>query len=300
MARITSGTRGYLGACAAAWWLLCWTSAGGAPSRPSEQEPPQTVRVAVCQTLCIDSDIEGNLRRIEYAVEDAASQGAQIACFAETPVIGWINPEVHTLAEPIPGPLSDRLASMAQRHHIMIATGLSEREGDAVYDSAVLISTEGEILLKHRKINTLGELLDPPYARGSVEEVRAVETPIGRVGMLICADTFIEKNVAALGAQRPDLVIVPYGWAADPGDWPGHGTNLAAWVSSVAVRAECPVVGTDLVGSVSAGPWKGKTYGGQSVVADGAGRVLGVLRDRDCEVRVFEIVVGREQDEHGP
>jgi predicted amidohydrolase len=252
------------------------------------------VRVAVCQTLCIDSDREGNLRRIEYAVETATEQGAQLACFPETAVLGWINPDAHELADPIPGPTSDRIATLARKHELMISIGLCEKADEGLYDAAILVGADGRILLKHRKINTLVELLDPPYARGTPEEISAVETPIGRVGMLICADTFKEELVRRLAEQSPELVLVPYGWAAEKDEWPEHGQRLAAWVSSVARQTGCPVVGTDLVGLITAGPWKGKTYGGQSVVADRDGSALGVLRDRDVDVRVFELPVGRK------
>ncbi|MBK7403365.1 MAG: hypothetical protein IPJ41_01705 [Phycisphaerales bacterium] len=162
------------------------------------------MRAAVCQAPCIDSDIEGNLRRMEHAVEQAAA-----------------------------------------------------------------------------------------------EDIQTVETPIGRVSMLICADSFIDDNVAAVRACEPDLVVVPSGWAAEPGDRPAHGESLHAWVTSVARRTHCPVVGTHLVGAVSAEPWNGKTYGGQSVGADGEGSVLGVLRDRDPEVRVFELTIGGRADAPG-
>jgi predicted amidohydrolase len=252
----------------------------------------KTVRVAVCQTFCIDSDLEGNLRRIEYAVEEAARQRAQLACFPETAILGWVNPEAHKLAEPIPGAISQRISELACKHKLMICIGLSEKDGDQLYDSAILVGSDGRILDKHRKINTLVELLDPPYARGTIDEIHAVETPIGRVGLLICADTFKEELVQRAGEQKPDLLLVPYGWAADMDAWPQHGKSLVACVTAAAKRAGCPVVGTDLVGVISAGSWQGKTYGGQSVVADAAGNVLGTLRDRDAEVRVFELPVG--------
>lgn len=250
---------------------------------------PGKVRVAVCQTQCIDSDIEGNLRRIEYALEEAAAQGAQLACFAETVVIGWINPAAHDLAQPIPGPISDRIVELAERFEVMIAIGITEKDEDDLYDSAILIDRDGTILHKHRKVNTLSELMDPPYTSGSVDDIRVVDTRLGRIGMLICADTFEDANVLRLASQRPALVVVPYGWAADPDDWPGHAKSLEAWVTNVAERTQCPVVGTDLVGSISDGPWRGKTYGGQSIVIDRGGTVLGVLRDRDADVRVFEL-----------
>jgi predicted amidohydrolase len=56
---------------------------------------------------------------------------------------------------------------------------------------------------------------------------------------------------------------------------------------------KCPVVGTDLVGVMMHGPWKGRTYGGGSVVADGSGKVLATLRDRDVEVHVIKLALTR-------
>ena len=251
------------------------------------------VRIAVCQTFCIDSDREGNFRRIEYALESAEKQGAQLACFPETAVLGWVNGEAHELADPIPGPTSERIAELARKHKLMICIGLAEKAGDELYDSVILVGTDGKIFAKHRKINTLAELLDPPYARGTADEIRVVKTPIGRVGMLICADTFKDELVQAAGEQSPDLLLVPYGWAADKSEWPQHAERLAAVVSATAKRAGCPVVGTDLVGRTTSGPWTGKTYGGQSVVADREGKVLTILRDRDAEVRVIDLKIGR-------
>ena len=116
---------------------------------------------------------------------------------------------------------------------------------------------------------------------------------MGRIGLLICADTFVDELVSRAAAQSPELLIVPYGWAAGRDAWPQHGRRLADLVSSVAKRTGCPVVATDLVGVISAGPWKDNTYGGQSVVADARGEILGVLRDRDVDLRVFDVAIGR-------
>jgi predicted amidohydrolase len=251
------------------------------------------VRVAICQTLCIDSDREGNFRRIEYALESAAKQGAQLACLPETAILGWVNPEAHKLADPIPGPTSERITDLARKHNLMICIGLAEKAGGQLYDSVILVGPDGEILAKHRKINILTELMDPPYTPGKREDIRVVDTPLGRVGLLICADTFKDELVQAAGEQSPDLLLVPYGWAADKSEWPQHAERLAAWVSATAKRAGCPVVGTDLVGRITSGPWTGKTYGGQSVVADREGNVLTILRDRDVEVRVIDLEIGR-------
>lgn len=252
-----------------------------------------TVRIAVGQTLCIDSDREGNLRRIARAMDLAAKEKPQVICFPETAILGWVNPAAHKLADPIPGPTTRRLAELARKHQVMIAIGLCEKEEDRLYDSAILMDSDGTILLKHRKMNTLVELLTPPYTRGKPEDITAVDTRIGRIGMLICADTFDHRLLERAAACRPELMIVPYGWAADMEAWPGHGEELAATVSNAARAMGCAVVGTDLVGCISAGPWKGKTYGGQSVVCDRDGKILAVLADRDVEIRVIDVPVGR-------
>jgi arylsulfatase A len=253
----------------------------------------RTVRIAVCQTYCIDSDLEGNIRRVEHALGVAKDAGAQLACFPETALLGWVNPDAHEMADPIPGPTSDRLCALAREHGLMIHIGLAEKDGDTLRDSAILIDADGRILSNHRKINILTELMDPGYTPGTFDAIGVVDTPIGRVGTLICADTFMDEAIEAMAAKRPELLLVPYGWAAPREAWPKHGESLAAVVGSAAHRIGCPVVGTDVVGQISSGPWKGFTYGGQSVVADGTGRVMGVLRDRDAEVRIFEVEVGR-------
>lgn len=252
----------------------------------------QTLKVAVCQTFCIDSDLGGNLARVEQALITASSGGAEIACFAETVDLGWVNPAAHKTSSPIPGPISDRIAGFAKKYGLLICIGLTEKDGDQLYDTVVLIDKTGEILAKQRKVNILPELMTPAYTCGEEGGIKVTETRIGKVGLLICADVFKEDLVKVVSSQKPDIVLIPYGWAAAKEQWPEHGKSLQSWVSSVASRVKCPVVGTNLVGSISTGPWKGRTYGGQSVVADGDGKVLGVLKDRDAEVRIFELKIG--------
>jgi N-carbamoylputrescine amidase len=75
--------------------------------------------------------------------------------------------------------------------------------------------------------------------------------------------------------------------------WPGHAKELEKLVVRRAIQWKCPVVGTDLVGQMSHGPWKGQTYGGASVVVDAQGQVQHVLRDRDVEVRTVTVDLRR-------
>ena len=247
------------------------------------------VKVAVCQILVIDSDREGNFRRIEYALADAKARGAQIATFPESAILGWENPEAHRLAEPIPGADSQRIQDLAKKYNLMIAIGLDEKDGDRLYDSAILVDRQGKLLWKHRKINVLPELMTPPYAQGRPEDINVVETEFGRIAFLICADTFTDSFFERVKQLKPDFMIVPYGWAARPEEWPDHSKELEKIVSKRAKELECDVVGTDLVGFMSAGPWKGYTYGGASVVISASGDVVAKLRDRDIETMLVEI-----------
>lgn len=259
------------------------------PSAP--QIPKKSVRLAICQILVIDGDREGNFRRIEYALEQAAAQQAQIAVFPESSILGWENPDAHRLAEPIPGKDSNRIAALARKYGMMIAIGLDEKAGDRLYDSAILVDKSGKLLWKHRKINVLPELMTPPYSQGRPEDIGVVETEFGRVAVLICADTFTDAFVERLKALRPDLMLVPYGWAAAKDKWPEHSKELEELVKRRAAQVRCPMAGVDLVGEMTHGPWAGWTYGGSSFIADGEGRILLTARDRDTDLRVVNLPI---------
>src|SRR5215472_9122177 len=115
------------------------------------------VRVAVCQIVVIDGDRDGNFRRIEYALESAREGRAAIAAFPESAILGWENPCAHKLATPIPGADSDRLAALAERYGLTVSIGLDEKDGDRLYDSAILLDKTVKLLWKHRKLNVFAE-----------------------------------------------------------------------------------------------------------------------------------------------
>lgn len=254
-----------------------------------------SVRLAICQILVIDGDREGNFRRIEYALEQAQARQAQIAIFPESSILGWENPDAHRMAQPIPGADSDRLAALARKYEVMIAIGLDEKDGDRLYDSAILVDKTGKLRWKHRKINVLPELMTPPYSQGKPEDIGVVNTELGRIAVLICADTFSDDFVQRMKALKPDLMLVPYGWAAPNDQWPQHSELLRKLVEQRAAELECPMAGVDLVGEMTHGPWRGQTYGGSSFVADGKGRILLTLKDRDTDFQTIDIVLGTSE-----
>lgn len=247
----------------------------------------QEVTIAIAQIFCLDGDRSGNFIRIENALIEASKKGADIVCFPETSLLGWVNPEAHKRAFPIPGEDSDRLCSLAMKYGLYISIGLAEKEGSALYDAVILIDKKGIILLKHRKINILTHLMNPHYTPGS--DVQTVDTEFGRIGLLVCADSFKEEILLRMHHQEPDIVLIPYGWAAEEDQWPDHGKELSKTVQHSAEIIGCPVIGTDLVGEITHGPWSGLIYGGQSVAFDKSGQILCLCKDRDRDLQMITI-----------
>ena len=170
--------------------------------------------------------------------------------------------------------------------------GLCEKDGDKLHDTAILVNPSGEIELKHRKINLLDWLMDPPYTPGGIEGIQAVETSFGRIGIMICADSFKEKLREAMLAQKPDLVYIPYGWAAPREKWPEHSFSLVKTVQEAARHIGATVIGPNLVGEITHGPWKGQTYEGLSTAADRDGMSLVQGKWNKEDLLVIEVEPG--------
>ena len=95
----------------------------------AQKSQPKHVRLAICQILVIDSDREGNFRRIEYALEQAAAQHAQIAVFPESSILGWENPDAHKMATPIPGTDDDAYRDITLRGRRPLILDLGANNG---------------------------------------------------------------------------------------------------------------------------------------------------------------------------
>jgi predicted amidohydrolase len=87
----------------------------------------------------------------------------------------------------------------------------------------------------------------------------------------------------------PELMLIPYGWAAPEDAWPDHAQKLEEVVVNVSKKLNCPVIGTDLVGKISHGPWTGQVYGGQSIAVNKNATVIGKAKDRDRDIVVVKI-----------
>ena len=89
-------------------------------------------------------------------VSEAAAEGADIIVFPETIDAGWTHHSAFELAEPVPdGSTFEYLADLAQDNAIYLCAGITERDGDSIHNTAVLINRNGNLIAKHRKAKVL-------------------------------------------------------------------------------------------------------------------------------------------------
>ncbi|RPH46139.1 MAG: carbon-nitrogen hydrolase family protein, partial [Planctomycetota bacterium] len=184
---------------------------------------PKGLRIGLGQLPVAMGDKKANTAALFRGIEEAAKADCDVALFPECSLAGWLSASARSAAEEIPGPVTRKIAEAAKRHTMAVVVGLEERDGDRVYNSAVMIGPDGEILARHRKINEL-EIGLQVYTRGGSLGVFEFE---GRTMALdICADSWNPVVTDALVAMGARVILSPSAWAVDPG---GEATNIA-WI----------------------------------------------------------------------
>ena len=233
-------------------------------------------QLAMGQMLVQGGEIEQNLSRAKQMIMKAANQDCRIVVLPECLDIGWTYPEAKRLAQPIPGKYSDALCEIAREKSIYVVAGLTERSGEKIYNSAIFISPNGELLLKHRKINLLS-IEQNLYSTG--DSLSVVETPLGVIGVNICADNFENSlvfghSLARMGAR---IILSPSAWAIDVERDSEKESCTKNWKESYKTLAklyDITVVGVSNVGWINAGVWKGKKCIGCSLAIGPGGNIL--------------------------
>ena len=116
------------------------------------------------------------------------------------------------VAETVPGATTEKLGALARRHKAWVAAGIYERDGRAVYNTAVLVDREGRLAGKYRKVYLPREEVERGLTPGNAYPV--FETDFGRVGLMICYDVFFPDPARALAAQGADMILLPI-WGGD-------------------------------------------------------------------------------------
>lgn len=167
------------------------------------------MRTALLQSSGRPGSPVENLRVLDEAAGRAAAAGAGLLVAPELFLTGYaIGDAVARLAEPADGEGADAVARSAARHGIAIAYGYPERDGDAVFSSAQLISADGTRLVNHRKTHLYGDFERAHFTAGDRPLAQA-ELGGLRVGVMICDDVEFPVYVRAHAIAGTDLLVVP-------------------------------------------------------------------------------------------
>ena len=201
------------------------------------------VRVAVAQYEPRVGEVDANRAQALRWATEAANRDAQLIVLPELASSGYVfgdeDEAARTAESPDDGPLASALHDLCAQRGLHIVTGINERDGDCRHNSAVLVGPEGR-LATYRKLHLY-------YNEQSWFEpggqLPLVDTPIGRVGMIICFDLWFPEAARALALAGAEIIAVPTNWVSSfkPTVWNDRGFCQGDYVA-MATAAQNGVV----------------------------------------------------------
>lgn len=153
-----------------------------------------------------------NLKAFGELVDQAGKEKADIVCLPEGVTIVGTQSDYVSASEPVPGPTTKYLGEVARRNNLYIVAGILEKEGDVVYNTAVLIDRDGKLAGKYRKTSLPREEIDGGVTPGNSFPV--FDTDFGRIGIMICWDVSFPEPARALAEQGAEVIFLPI-WGGD-------------------------------------------------------------------------------------
>lgn len=168
----------------------------------------QCLKVATVAMQCDVSPSKNQERMIHFIkLIKKDHPKVKLIVFGET-ILGWYfkpgkTKEYHQeIAETIPGATTKKLAEIAIAENVYLSFGITEREGDMVFNSQVIINAEGGIDVVHRKFLMRDSTFQPGTKLVSISNIKGL-----KVGIVICFDIRSSKVRKALMKNKVDLVI---------------------------------------------------------------------------------------------
>jgi len=167
------------------------------------------MRVAVAQMEPMLAETERNLDTALERLEEAAAAGAQLLVLPECAIPGYMfdsAEEALPYAEEIPGPTTEAFERECARLGVHAITGLLERDGDTLYNAAILVGPDG-LIGSYRKTHLPFLGVDRFVTPGG--EFKVFDTALGRIGLIICYDLRFPEVTRTLALQGADMVALP-------------------------------------------------------------------------------------------
>lgn len=186
-------------------------------------------KVGVVQSTPVFFDTEASLQKIVGIVKAQAKAGVKLLLFPESylpgyprgldfgAVIGRRSPDGREdwlaywqASVPVPGVITDQLAALAKEEQVFLVIGITERDerNGSLYCSMIYLDPKQGLIGKHRKLKPTGtERL--VWAEGGAEDLQTFQTPLGRLGGLICWENLMPMARMALYEQGLDIYLAP-------------------------------------------------------------------------------------------
>ena len=233
------------------------------PKRSQEAE----VTVASIQMQPEFGDVTGNVSRSIALLEDAAARGAKLAVLPELCNTGYVfetRAEARNLAEPISGgPTVSAWKEAAERLDMYIVAGITEQDGERLYNSAVLLGPGG-VLGVYRKMHLWGD--EALYFEPGNLGFPVFPTPYGRVACLICYDCWFPESFRLPALQGAEIMCIPTNWVPIPGQDPKREAMANIIVMGAAHSNSLFIVAADRIGRE-----RGQDFIGQSLIVSQTG-----------------------------
>jgi N-carbamoylputrescine amidase len=180
---------------------------------------------------------EANVAKALSSIRRAARQGAQIVCLQElfrTPYFCQRqDPALFDLAEPIPGPTSERIAQVARKAGAVVVASLFERRSAGLYhNTAVVFDADGDFLGLYRKTHIPDDPLyfEKYYFTPGDLGFRVFQTHFGRVGVLVCWDQWFPEAARLTALRGAEVLVYPTAIGWHPREKAEHGpAQRSAW-----------------------------------------------------------------------
>jgi predicted amidohydrolase len=258
----------------------------------------------------VSGDLASGLDRVAARAQEAAGKGAQLVVFPETFLPGYpawldvcrdaglwdhgpVKQAFRRMAEEsvtVPGPAVDRLGAIAHDHHVTLVVGVSERVAagpgrGTLYNSLLTFGPGGNLLNHHRKLMpTYTERL--VWGLGDGAGVRAVDTPAGRVGGLICWEHWMPLARQALHESGEDIHCALWPTVKETGllasrHYAFEGRCFVIAAGSL-LRASALPAGLEPHPRIVASPDSFVVRGGSAIIAPDAAILAGPVHDEPC------------------
>lgn len=234
-----------------------------------------------------------NRDRAAEMLRQAAGDGVKVACLQEC-FATWFFPQrldaaSQDLAEPIDGPTVSQMRKLADELGMILIVPFYERAmAGELYNSAVIIDADGEILGQYRKhhLPMSSHFNEKFYFRPGNAGFPVFDTPEGRIGIMICYDRHFPEAARLLGLNGAQVVFVPTATTT-------RGYSRSVW--EVELRGHAIANGFFVAGVNRVGTEFDSTYYGASVFIDPIGEVIAQAANGE-EVLIADLDLDRLEE----